>query len=240
MLKSPISKYPFSIKSFNADYNGFLSMSSLFLFLQESAWENAKENGFGYEFVESENALWVLTRVLVKMNRFPRWKENISIKTWPRHRDGLFAIRDYQILMNDDVMGGVSSSWLVLDKKTKRPRKLTDFSFSSYDFHQEKALSELPQKVMLPEFLKMIDQRKVYASDIDVNGHVNNATFVRWIMDAYSSGNQQQINEFEINFLGELKLNDEFLIYEGMENEEFFFLIKTLENKMVCSARARL
>ena len=237
MLKSPTSIYPFTIKSFNADYKGLLSMSSLFLFLQECAWENAMENGFGYEFVESENALWVLTRVLVKMDHLPKWKEDISIKTWPRHHDGLLAIRDYQIMKDDLVLGGVSSSWLILDKISKRPRKLADFPFSSYDFIQEKAIVSLPQKIMLPEGLKMLDQRKVYASDMDVNGHVNNATYVRWIFDAYFSGYQEQFKEFEINFLGELKLNDEFLIYEGNKNAQYFYLIKTLENNIVCTAR---
>lgn len=236
MLNNQESTYDFVIKSYESDFQGKMSLSAFFLFLQECAWENAKKNGFGYEFVEKEGALWVLSKVKIKMQEFPKWKEHIKIRTWPRGPEGLFALRDYQLLLEGVVIGAVSSYWLILDKKTKRPRRITDFDFSKNDFLKESALEEPLAKIKGSHDLQLIDGRKVYASDLDVNGHVNNATYVRWIYDAFSNESARNLVEFEIHFLGELMLDDEFNIYFEEQHGQAYYKIVNLENKDICKA----
>ncbi len=231
--------YPFKIKSYEADYNGKMNLNACFLFLQESAWQNALDNGFGYEYLEKENAYWVLTRVIIQIENWPKWKDEIHVRTWPRTADGLFALRDYQIIFNNEVFASVGSSWLVLDKDTKRPRRISDFIFSSSEFTNEKALNKSLSKVGLPNEMKKLDSRKVYISDIDVNGHVNNATYVKWISDALYQINANEIKEFEINFIRELMLDDEFSVYLGNQNGEYICQIVSQENKEICRSRIK-
>lgn len=237
MLNNQESAYKFAVKSYESDFMGNMSLSAFFLFLQECAWENAKKNGFGYEFVEEESALWVLTKVKLKMTAYPRWKDAIEIRTWPRSPDGLFAVRDYQLIKDDEVIGMVSSYWLILDKETKRPRRITDFDFAHRGFADKSALGEKLGKIKILEDPIEIDERKVYSSDLDVNGHVNNATYVKWIMDAHSDLNIKKITSFEINFLSELHLKDRFTIsYIEQGNKCQYLLKNTLNNKPICYA----
>ena len=237
MQQNKAGTYPFTIKSYESDYKGKMSLNAFFLFLQECAWQNAMENGFGYEFVEEENALWVLTRVLVQLEYFPKWKDQVEIKTWPRVAEGLFAMRDYQVIHSKKCIGSVSSSWLVLDKDSKRPRRISEFEFSKSNFVSEKAIDRLLEKIELPSRMLFCEKRRVYSSDIDVNGHVNNATYVRWIMDAHLNMETKYLKEFEINFIGELMLNDEFEIFQGQVGGESFYQIKSDKQKEICRAR---
>lgn len=238
MQQNKAGTYPIKIKSYESDFKGKMSINAFFLFLQECAWQNALENGFGYEFVEKENALWVLTRVLVQLDQIPNWKDNIEIKTWPRVAEGLFAMRDYQLIKEKQCIGQVSSSWLVLDKDTKRPRRISDFEFSKADFISEKTIDKPLEKIECSSEMLIKDNRKVYSSDIDVNGHVNNATYVKWIMDAHSVEEKDGLREFEINFIGELMLNDEFEVLCGQSwDDEYIYQIKSSENKDICRAR---
>lgn len=237
MKKNKVGIYPFKIKSYESDFNGKMSLNACFLFLQESAWQNALENGFGYEYLEKKNALWVLTRVLVHIDNWPKWKDEIIVKTWPRVAEGLFARRDYQILLEKAVVANIGSSWLILDKDTRRPRRISDFDFGRDEYISDQAIDKPLRKLGLAPQMLNVDRRKVYPSDLDVNGHVNNATYVRWIMDAHLNKETEYLKEFEINFIGELMLNDEFEILQGQIDGAYIYQIKSVNNKEISRAR---
>ena len=119
-LKSKEKSYCFDVQSYHADIDSNLYLHQLFLFLQDCAWAHAQENDFGYSFVERENALWVLSRVYIKLSKYPKWEDELCIKTWPKGNDGLFALRDFEIRIGNKLIGQVLSSWLILDKKTQK------------------------------------------------------------------------------------------------------------------------
>lgn len=230
--------YHFKIKSYESDFKGKMTLHAFFLFLQECAWQNALENGFGYEFVEKEKALWVLSRVKVDLDEIPNWKDTIQIKTWPRQAEGLLALRDYLLFSDEKIIARVSSSWLVLDKKTKRPRRIADFEFSKADFLSEKAIEKPIDKIIMNKDMVGIEERKVYSSDLDVNGHVNNATYVKWITDAHFSISKEQLKTFTINYISELYLEEKFTISYSRTDNIFTYLLKNSETgKEVCSAK---
>lgn len=239
MLKNPFGKYIFQIKSYDSDQNGQLTLPALFHFLQECAWENARANNFGYEFLEKNNAYWVLSRVLVQMDEYPQWRDEIEIKTWAKGVDRFFAIRDFQIYKNGKTIGNVTSYWLIVDKDKKRPRKPEDFNFVHENFLRESAIEQKPEKIKIDIDLTKNEERKVFYSDIDVNQHVNNATYVRWILDSWFSNHSEAIAEFEINFLSELILNDEFAVFAGKHKDSFFYALQDNKSRDICKARLK-
>ena len=239
MLNQPFSIFPFKIKSYQSDQNGKLTLYSLFHLLQECAQDNARLNNFGYEYLESKNAFWVLSRVLVEMKEYPEWKDEIEIKTWPKGVDGFFAIRDFQISKNGKVIGNVTSYWLILDKDSKRPKRLDDFNFIHENFLNESAIDKKLGKISVAGETSELEKRRVYSSDLDVNKHVNNATYVRWILDSYFSQNKKPLYGFEINITSELLLKDEFIVCKTADNEYDRYLLKNTQEKEICKAKFR-
>lgn len=240
MLQHPFGVYKFTIKSYDSDKNGKLTLQVLFHFLQECAWENARENNFGYEYLKQENAFWVLSRMLVQIDEYPDWKDEIEIKTWPKGADGFFALRDFEIAKNGKVIGRATSSWLILDMTSHRPQKLDRFNFIHENFLQEQAIETKLGKIVCNEELQCLEQRKVYYSDLDVNQHVNNATYVRWILDSYLfDESNREITELEINFISELMLNDEFQVFKANSLAEQFFVLKNLSGREVCRVQIK-
>ena len=236
MLEFPFGEYKFKVKSYHTDQNGKLTLPSLFHLLQECAWDNARANNFGFEDLEKQNAFWVLSKIYLEINQYPNWKDEISIKTWPKGVDGLFAIRDFQISLNGEVVGNVTSYWMILDKTSARPKRLNEFNFIHENFLNESAIDHPIGKLETPTEIKEIEHRKVYYSDLDVNKHVNNGTYVRWILDSYFSENNELIKRFEINFLQELKLNDNFSIQVRKEPAQVFYLLKNAKGRDICKA----
>jgi medium-chain acyl-[acyl-carrier-protein] hydrolase len=206
--------------------------------LQECAWAHAQENNFGYTFVKKQNALWVLSRIYIKLSKYPIWEDEISIKTWPRPPLDFFAYRDFEISIADEIVGHVCSSWLIIDKKSKRPYRMHDFQIMQSNFIEKSAVDHPLNKLEITSEMKYIEERKVQWSDIDVNGHVNNASYVRWIMDAVFQQNQKQASEFEINFLRELYINDYFKVFLSTSQSQIFATIQSMDGKVICNARA--
>lgn len=239
MLDFPFGVYDFIVKSYHTDQNGKLTLPTILHFLQECAWDNARANNFGFEDLEKQNAFWVLSKIYLEIDEYPNWKDEIQIKTWPKGIDGLFAIRDFQILRNNKVIGNATSYWLILDKLNGRPKRLENFNFLHDNFLKESAISQKLGKVSINSTAAIKDRRKVYSSDLDINKHVNNATYVRWILDSYFSENKELIKEFEINFLNELKLNDEFTVNSILDEEEKFYILKDTRDKEICRARLK-
>ena len=237
MLKSPSSTFNFSIKSYEADRYGKLSLHTFFHYLQECAYLNALSNGFGYEFLERENAYWVLTRVLVEIEDLPKWNDEIQIRTWPRGADGLFAVRDFELIKDGIIIGRVSSYWMILDRDSRRPKRIDQYQFIRSDFIPDKAIECKLEKIPLGNNPTEIGKRRVYASDIDVNGHVNNASYVRWLIDSFSENHKAQIKSFEINFLRELVLGDQFTVLEEMQDSTYLYLIVNDKGQKVCLAK---
>lgn len=239
MLNFPFSKYKFDIKSYHSDQDGKLTLTALFHFLQECAWDNARLNDFGYEYLNKKNAFWVLSRILVQVDEYPNWKDEIEIKTWPKGTDGFFALRDFEVYKEDRIIARIISSWLILDQNSRRPCRLENYNFVHENFLQESAINQTLNKVVLKSDLIQADSRKVYSSDLDVNKHVNNATYVKWVTDSYCVRNSEVISEFEINFISELMLNDEFEVYLGNNEIDQFCVLKNKQGKEVCKVRIK-
>jgi medium-chain acyl-[acyl-carrier-protein] hydrolase len=224
-----------AVHSYDIDYNSRLNVFSLFNYFQEIAWEHAGILGFGKEDLEKRNLFWVLSRVRVEIERLPLWTEKLTLITYPRGIDGLFALRDYEIYdsLGKRVISG-SSSWLILSAQTRRPVRLTDLDLQ-FVANDRSALEVNPSKISDPVGTPLkTESFLVKPSDIDVNFHVNNARYVEW---AYNSFPILHFKEFipkvvEVNFLAEGKSDDNVDIeLFKVSDEKNIISIRRIEDK---------
>lgn len=237
---SPHKSYNFQIRSFDVDYSSYLTIPSLMHYFQEAAWEHAKANHFGYEFMQEQGVAWVLSKVLIRLEKYPVWKDEIIVKTWPKEMKGFLALRDFEVRRKDRLMATATSVWLIVDMKSKRPRKLSMVDFEPDEFHQADAIAEKLTKVPLLQSLQKLSEFQVKYSDLDVNMHVNNATYIRWILDTvpYERFKLSRVKELEVNYPGELKGGEDVAVYKSIKGVEELYSIHSLtQDKEVCRVR---
>ncbi len=216
----PVLHENFRIRSYHADLNRCLKPHYLTAFLQEAAWKHANHLDLGYEFMQQERVAWMLARIYFEMEKYPVWRDEIIIETWPKGTDGLFFVRDMLILDSDSKrLGAATTYWLLVDLKSKRPRipeLHTDILSLNKDKH---AVDKKPEKLKLTS-KKEIDRIIARISDIDLNNHVNSNIYIEWIINnlAVLFHGNHYIKSLQMNFLNEAKLGEEVIIYHDTED----------------------
>ncbi|MFT3739740.1 MAG: thioesterase [Breznakibacter sp.] len=199
----------------DVDIRNRLKLSSLFLMMQNAAAQHAKMCGFGFEHLDLQDCFWVLSRAKVAMRNLPECDDEITISTWPVGTDKLFALRDFVFTASNGIrIGAATTSWLILNKNTFRPQRPDALNGLIYPNLPRPFTSDAPKINGLQE-KQISHSQTAYYSDIDMNRHVNNATYVDWMLN--SLGPQELPDapfSFCINFTGQAVWGDRVDVYK--------------------------
>ncbi|MBI5583779.1 MAG: hypothetical protein HY892_08130 [Deltaproteobacteria bacterium] len=212
----------YRIRSFEVDFRNRLHLNVVFHLLQETATNQIERQGIGVEVLRNRNEAWVLSRLLLEMDRYPGHGEEIRVETWPRGIERLFAHRDFQITtVAREILGRATSYWLLMDLKTRRPKRLHEVFEHMPTAPDRKALTVNPEK--LPPLHKPEPVMTVQAGypQLDLNNHVNNAHYIEWALDAFPIKMHEawQPARLQVNFQAETKCGDRITLFKGKIDE---------------------
>jgi acyl-ACP thioesterase len=142
----------------------------------------------------------------VLVTRRPRYGEIVTVRTWPRGWEKLFALRDFD--MRDSSGNPViraRSCWIIIDiakRRPLRPQSVMDM------MPLNEGNDALPAAICLEENLslqKKAERRALY-TEVDYNGHVNNVSYIRWIEDLLDPALLEQAGcmRLDINYMNEV------------------------------------
>ncbi len=205
----------FGIRVRHCDIRGRLALHELFKFMQECAVEHARELGVGMEHIAVTNKTFVLSRVVINIFNMPSLDDDIQISTYPAGIEKLFFVRDYEIFCKGCLVASARTLWVVIDIDSRRPdrnlAKSVDFSFNT---NESLGLMN-PVKPGLPDNGELVMDTLVRYTDLDILGHVNNSSYIRWSSDClgekfYSSHENYSIT---VNFSSEMKDGEKLMVY---------------------------
>jgi len=235
----------YHISFYEVDTKNKVFLPVLWSFMQETAWHHADHLRLGYSDLMEQQYFWVLSRLSVRMEEYPRWGDRIRVKTWLAGTGRLFALRQFSIADSAGrILGTAKSAWLVLDLKSRKVQKIEPLFRPLRHLFDPLVPAEEPEKLPAPVQPRWKKSYEVCYSDIDAHHHVNNVKYIEWILDSYPFQINQthQIHTFDINFLAESSYEDAILIQtESLQESPPVFLhcvLREGEGKQLCRARA--
>ena len=214
----------FIIPCYNTDANWRLKPAAFMDLAQEAAGRHAVYLGFGYDDLIVSNTAWILSRVNIKFIDTPKWREEVNLTTWHKGLDRLFFLRDF-IMVDKEGRERIkaTTSWLVLNLETRRlvrdPKLMEENTVCS-----DNVIDTPADKVHMPKDVEseLALEHVVSYSDVDMNGHANNAMYMQWAMDAvdYDISSSRAVKELTINFNHETKAGDRVMIYRSTLEKE--------------------
>lgn len=190
---------------------------------QDMAGKHSNSYGMTFENLMEKNQIWVLLRVKYKVIKQPSLYSKVTSITYPKKKSLVDFDREYQIIdENGEVLINGISKWIIIDATSKRiiPAKHIKFDApipidsmfnDKFDKLKDFDTTNLP-----------VYEYKVAFSDIDHNNHVNNTKYCIMALNSINLKKQEEIIEFEINFVNEVKEDSIINIYHYKENNTYF------------------
>lgn len=238
MNETPVLEKQFYIPSYLVDCNSLLRIDALFMLFQEMSDEHAALFNSGWHELRERGYFWVITKILIKIERLPSWQETITIRSWVKASDAATSPRHYQIIDSEgNIIVSGNSIWAILDINNGKPQRMSDFdqNFLPQD------LDAAPKPRRIPAFhldLSNSPVKSATLSDLDFNKHVNNAHYIQWAIDSVSEGfyNSHKIVELNVNFLAQARFNDKYAVVynQNADNEFVTSIVSAEDSKEFC------
>ena len=190
--------YCWQVRTYECGPDGRATLPTVCNYLQEAASLNAEALKFSKSDFDAAgaNISWVLTRLKVRMARFPAWEENVHVATWPRGGRRIVAWRDF--LLSDDsggTLGRATSEWMLIDLATRKVVPVPQEVFDAADTSRAPVFGdeEFARLRWPVETTGVVAQTfRARRGDIDLNGHVNNVHYVEWMLETVPAGFRPQ------------------------------------------------
>lgn len=189
-----------------------------------------------WSMLKSSNAFWVLTKVKLEINRMPELDEMVKIETWTIDHSAVKFERDCRIWKGKEPLVNIRSEWVTLDGTTRKIRTARSLKFPNMknraDRSTEQSFNNLKYEISEDDFCY---SRTIYSTDIDVNQHVNNCYYARFVLDAFkvSELTSKKLSGFEIHFVNEAFEGEKLDFYKKEIDGGYFVEAKNAEKVIV-------
>ncbi len=200
------------IPAFEVDVRGRVRIRALCNYMMEAASNHTFARGTGIERMLSHNITWVISRFHIKINLYPNLGDIVSFETWPSKLDGKFAIREFRVTdKNKKVLAIATSSWAVLDIKSRKLLYIPEFITNSFSVNEERIFNDKFERLAELKRCSLEKKFKVRFSDLDQNQHVNYIIYIDWITETVPDEilRDYVLAELEISYRSECRYGDE-------------------------------
>lgn len=204
----------YALNYFDFDKNYKLKPTTLMNFLQDISTLH-----FGVRTAHLSETelpgLWVIVEWQVDIFEMPDSVMDLTVKTEPNYFRKFIAYRRYEIDDNKGrQLGQAISKWAYIDPMTRKQINIPKLLNDVFEVEEN---CEKPGKIEFEEMhgatLDEMTRTSVY-SDIDVNHHVNNVTYIKWAIDALGSDllDHYRLKTLKVSFKREVFEGEEVIV----------------------------
>lgn len=202
-----------------------LRPSVLLRFLQEASIAHTEALGAGRAKTLDRGFLWVILNQHIEIYHMPVYDDLITVESWPGPTQHVLFPRFYRILNSrtGEVMVSGAANWIIIDAKTRKMIFPDANGISVPGIHREGEL-EIPPHIGFPE-LTLLSEQKVTYSRTDINGHLNNTSYLDLAEDLLpvEVPRDHALKTIDISYKEEIRSEESFSIHYGQEESSWYF-----------------
>lgn len=212
------------VASYEADRNDRLRLSAILRLMQESGdRQTAAEQAPGAQ-TERRACMVLLSRAAVQVHRYPTVREQLSVTTLQRTVRGVRMYRDFIFRVGEETVVEATNEYFCADPHTRkviRPDAYLHSGMTMNESFQPRNLQ--PGRIVLPEEMEATGERTVYESFVDSNGHMNNAWYCDFAVDALPEElRRRSAKTLRINYIHEALPGSTLSLFAARQGETAF------------------
>ncbi len=219
-VKNRKHRETFEVLFYHLDRNGKASIRAIMNFMQATANMHGKTLGTSLDDFSEMNFTWVFSRFHIKIDDYPGHYDLISVDTWRSESKKCFAFREFQVFDADgSLLCSASASAVLIDKVTRKPIDIPDMIKAQFAHEEGRAVEDnfaQMNELVEEDYCKSFHVR---LSDIDMNQHVNNTSYLDWITEAIPEEilMNEKLVSCEIGYKAEAFYGDTIESFSGYE-----------------------
>lgn len=201
----------FYVEICDIDTKNELTNYGILRMMQEIAAAHSDSLGISINHIEEKPYTWLLLNWKLRVFSRPAWNSKLIVKTWPSSSDKLYSYRDFEIYTdNNKLVAQATSKWVLINLDTlnieKTSEEILDIYKPSNTFLFEEPISKLKE----PTDYEFIKDYTIARSDLDINGHVNNLSYLKFAINILPEDVYKNVDfrDIEIMYKKECKLGD--------------------------------
>ncbi len=181
----------------------------------------AEMMGIGYDAMAAQDVFWAVVRTAYQVEHTPAEHEVVKVSTWPHSPSRFSFQRDYALRSTDgSLLVRGTSEWVLMDMNTRSLTSVLDYYHGSLDFLDERMFAKKLRKIR--DFTEEDSGLSITPrySDVDQNGHVNNARYASFVLDALDPSAAGSIASFQIDFRHEVIEGTPLVVFTQVEGKD--------------------
>ncbi len=232
----------FELRYFEMNKFGEALSTTVLTLLEETAADHCYSIDHSLYDLEKQNIGWVLLSGVMKMERYPKYKEKITIRTWLSSYSLVKGFRE-NIIYDEQgkIIGVAKGQWVFFDILRRRPIRIFDDIKEKWSFYPEECIQyDIKKKLEVIDTGQYIKEFKINRFDVDTNQHVNNIRYLQWMMESIPNevNDNYYLHAIDGRFIAEAQYGDTIKSFteRDISNNSFTHSIKTQDNDTFCAA----
>ena len=213
------------------------SLQGLLKILSDIAVEDYRQRGLSWQMLAEHNTAILCSRQAFRFHKMPEANQSITINTWEEVPQPLQLMRSYEIVdteTGEKLISGFSA-WIIVNLATRRIVRTKDFTLRPDSILKEEHDCLEPSKIIVPQDLELLMERPIWYSDIDGNGHVNNARYGAFVIDSLPEEFQKkEFTDFKINYSKEAVKGSVLKVYGNFDESSKKITIVAKQDDNIC------
>ncbi|MCL2093564.1 MAG: thioesterase [Treponema sp.] len=233
----------YQMRYFEMNKKGVASPTTILTLLEETAAEHCYNIDYSLYSLKNLNIGWVLVSGVMDMVRYPKYKENIIIRTWLSKYTTVKGYRE-NIIYDEDggIIGKAQGVWVFFDIDKRKPVPIISQIKTKWGLNPEishevdlDTIKDIPDSQHQTEF-------DILQTDVDSNKHVNNIKYLSWLLDSLPEDIIENciLKRINARFFSEGKFGEKVRVYKNNEQDQNVFLHtmrSNIENRLLAAAQ---
>jgi len=222
-----IYKENYKIYSPNCDAHLIAKLDWFFQIVQEIAGYHASLLNFAIPDLKKLGLTWVISRENLEIFQYPKWRDVVSVETWVELPFRRVLIPRIIVAKNaeNEIIFKAITLWAIIDLKTKKP--IEPMPILEKIGLPQKAFNEkfyIKKREYFNEEFPIIGTTtpNINYSDTDLNHHVNNISYIRWVLQSLPNSFRDEYitKNIDVSWLKQTYLTDKVKLITNSESKD--------------------
>ncbi len=201
------------VATFEVDSQSEMKLSTMLRICQETSEKHLAALGVGYEKLKADGMVFLITKSESTIKRMPAHTEELRVVTKPQGVRGAEFYRDYEFFVGEESIAYVMQCSVAANTQTHRIMHPRKFAAYGLDASVNGITDHVLSRIRTGE-LPFLGERMIRYSDLDYNGHLNNAIYGDIFYDFVPGGIfGNKLEKIQINFVNESLLGETIRIF---------------------------